>query len=221
MPRVRGIGHMLCNEAGPIGLRGTVMQSKPKSNSVITHTLGEDGCTLTFRVLNAGEFTFDVLSAHANMQHRAAVHGFIQRISDAAAKSRNPENGAPATPAEKLAAMQRVAEHYASGVDQWALVRAAGSGEGAGPSIVVRAFARLQGLSVADAQARIKELAEKRRLTTKAVLAQLRKTDTIRAKIAELEAAEPADEDGEDLLAELMGEQAGEDEEGNEGESDE
>ena len=190
------------------------MQSKPKSNSVVTHTLGDDGCTITFKVLNAGEFTFDVMAAHANMQHRAAVHGFVQRISDAAAKSRDTETGKPATPADKLAAMRRVADHYASGVDQWALVRAEGGG--AGPSIVVRAFAALQGMPVADAQTRIKELAEKRRLTTKAVLAQLRKTDTIRKKIAELEAAEPAGDGGEDLLAELMGEGGEDGDEGDE-----
>jgi hypothetical protein len=195
------------------------MQTKAKSNSVVTHALGEDGHVIAFKVLNAGEFQFDVRKVHPNMLRRAALHGFVQRIADAAAKSRDTETGKPASSTDKLAAMQRVAGHYETGVDQWALVRAEGGG--VGPSIVVRAFAALQGMPVADAQARIKELAEKRRLTTKAVLAQLRKTDTIRAKIAELEAAEPAGEEGEDLLAELMGEQAGEDEEGNEGESDE
>lgn len=187
------------------------MQSKPKSNSVITHTLAEDGRTLTFRVLNAGEFTFDVLSAHANMQHRAAVHGFIQRISDAAAKSRNPENGQPATPTEKLQAMQRVAEHYASGVDQWALVRAPGNGEAAGPSIVVRAFARLQGLSVADALTRVREVAEKRRVTTKAYLKTLRGAQAIRDAIAAIE-AEEAGTGGDEALAELMGDEEGDEE---------
>jgi hypothetical protein len=191
------------------------MQTKAKSNSVVTHALGEDGHVIAFKVLNAGEFQFDVRKVHPNMLRRAALHGFVQRIADAAAKSRDADTGKPATPADKLEAMRRVADHYASGVDQWALVRAEGGG--AGPSIVVRAFAALQGMPVADAHTRIKELAEKRRLTTKAVLAQLRKTDTIRAKIAELEAAEPAGEEGEDLLAELMGEQGGDEE----GKSDE
>lgn len=182
-----------------------IMQSKPKSNSVVTHSLAEDGCTLTFRVLNAGEFTFDVLSAHASVQHRAAVHGFIQRISDAAAKSRDTETGKSATPADKLAAMQRVAEHYASGVDQWALVRASGDGAGAGPSIVVRAFAQLQGLSVSDALTRIREVAEKRRTTTKAYLKTLRGAEAIRGAIAAIE-AEEAGTGGDEALAELLGE---------------
>ncbi len=196
------------------------MQSKAKSNSVVTHTLGEDGCTLTFKVLGAGEFTFDVLSAHANMQHRAAVHGFVQRISDAAAKSRDTETGKPASPADKLGTMQRVAEHYASGIDQWALVRASGDGAGTGPSIVVRAFARLQGLSVADALARIREVAEKRRTTTKAYLKTLRGAEAIRGAIAAIE-AEEAGAGGDEALAELMGDEAdGADEADGEGEGE-
>lgn len=184
------------------------MQAKAKSNSVVTHSLGEDGRTITFKVRGAGEFTFDVLAAHPKVRHWAAIHGFVQRISDAAAKSRDTETGKPADPGEKLEAMRRVAEHYASGVEQWKMTRVAGEGAGTGPSIVVRAFARLQGLSVADALARIREVAEKKRVTTKAYLKTLRGAQAIRDAIAAIE-AEEAGAGGDEALAELLGEDEG------------
>lgn len=188
------------------------MQSKPKVNSIITHTLSDDKCVITFTVKDAegpgrpGRFTFDVTKAHADMQHMAAVHGFVQRISDGAAMSRDRETGKPATPAEKMARMQAIADHYASGADTWAMNRVAGGGEGRGqgPSIVVRAFAALQGMSVADALARVREQAEKQRTTTKAYLKKLATAKAIIDKVAELRAAE-ASADGDELLANLLG----------------
>ena len=188
------------------------MQAKPKSNSIITHTLSEDKCVLTFTVKDAegpgrpGRFSFDVTGAHADMQHMAAVHGFIQRISDGAAMSRDRETGKPATPAEKMARMKAIADHYASGVNQWGMNRTGtGEGRGQGPSIIVRAFAAIQGLSVADALARVREHAEKQRTTTKVYLKKLATAKAIIEKVAELRAAE-ASADGDEMLAELLGE---------------
>lgn len=192
------------------------MQSKPKINSIITHTLGEDGCTLTFNVKGAGSFTFDVTSAHPDNQHRAAIHGFVQRISDGAAIPRDTKTGRSATPEEKMARMQAIAAHYASGAAEWRMV-AAGDGEGrsGGVSIVVRALAAIQGCSVADALAMVRERAEKARITTKAYLKRLATAKAIIDKVAELRAGE-ASADGDDMLAELIG-GAGDDEDGEEG----
>lgn len=177
------------------------MQTKAKSNSIITHALAEDGCTITFKVRGAGEFTFDVLSAHPNMQHRAAIHGFVQRIADGAALSRDTETGKPASPDEKLANMLRIAEHYASGIDQWKLNS---DGTGAGrTSIVVQALAAIQGVSHAEMLTRVQELAEKQRKTTKEVLARLKGTKAVADKIAELMTADGT-ADGDAMLESLM-----------------
>lgn len=187
------------------------MQSKPKVNSIITHALSEDKCVITFTVKDAegpgrpGRFTFDVTGAHPDMQHMAAVHGFIQRISDGAAMSRDKETGKPATPAEKLARMQAIADHYAGGATAWGMNRTGEGKGGQGPSIVVRAFAAIQGLSMADALARVREQAEKQRTTTKAYLKKLATAKAIIDKVAELRAAE-ASADGDEMLAELLGE---------------
>lgn len=96
------------------------MQTKPKANSTITHIRNEDG-TLTFTVLGAGSFTFDPSKAHANNRARAEVHGWLQRISDGGALSREPKTGKPATPADKMARMRAIADHYQSGAAEWGL----------------------------------------------------------------------------------------------------
>lgn len=202
------------------------MLTKPKANSIITHALSEDKCVITFTVKDAegagrpGRFEFDVTGVHPNMQHMAAVHGFIQRISDGAAMSRDKETGRPATPAEKMAKMQAIAEHYASGADQWTMNRGIGEARGQGPNIVVRALAAIQGISVADALASVRERAEKSRVTTKAYLKTLGTAKAIVDKVAELRAQEAVvAEDGDEMLADLLG-QAG-DEVGEDGDGDE
>jgi len=106
------------------------MQSKPKSNSVITHVINASGNLLAFRVMGAGEVALDMLKLNEAIITRAAIHGMIQRISDAAAISRDPETGKPATPAEKLAAMSALVEHYHSGASEWSRVGVGGGPKG-------------------------------------------------------------------------------------------
>jgi hypothetical protein len=205
------------------------MLAKPKANSIITHVLSEDKCVITFTVKDAegagrpGRFTFDVTGVHPDMQHMAAIHGFIQRISDGAAMSRNKETGRSATPGEKMARMQAIADHYASGADQWTMNKGTGEGRSQGPNIVVRALAAIQGVSVAEALASVKEKAEKGRVTTKAYLKRLGMARAIVDKVAELRAQEAVvAEDGDEMLADLLGQVGDEDEAGDEaGDEDE
>lgn len=105
------------------------MQTKLKSNSIITHTVDDEGSAITFHVRGAGDVTLRLDALHAAIMNRAAVHGLIQRISDAAALSRDSETGQPATPQDKLEAMARLVAHYMSGTDQWSRV-AAGAPKG-------------------------------------------------------------------------------------------
>jgi hypothetical protein len=100
------------------------MQTKPKSNSVITHSV--EGSVITMTVLGAGTVTLDTAAVSAACRDRAAIHGFIQRLSDGAAMSRDPETGKPATAEAKLARIQAIADHYATGTDEWRLRVAVG-----------------------------------------------------------------------------------------------
>lgn len=102
------------------------MQTKQKSNSVITHEV--NGRAITFHVIGAGDVTLDMDQVNDAVYQRAALHGMIQRLSDAAAIPRNPETGQPASPEEKRAAIAALADHYASGTVEWNRKRTGGEG---------------------------------------------------------------------------------------------
>lgn len=99
------------------------MQTKPKVNSIITHTVDEAG-VLTFHVKGCEPIIFDPAKVSEVNRARFMIHGILQRVNDAAALSRNTADGKAAPPEAKRAAMARVAEHYLSGALEWALPRA-------------------------------------------------------------------------------------------------
>lgn len=111
-------------------------EQKAKSNSVITTQVLADG-VLLFKVKDAGELRFDPAKAAQPMRLQAERHGWTQRISDAAALSRDPATGKAAKPEDKLAAMRKVVEHYESGTLEW---RMAGSGGGGGAAAAEKAL---------------------------------------------------------------------------------
>lgn len=177
-----------------------------KSNSVIESTVAEDGRTITFTVLGEGSFVFDLERVHPLMIDRAALHGFVQRIADGAAMSRNPDTGQPATPADKMARMRRIAEHYMAGGVEWAL-RATGERKAGGDAgLVVTAMCRAFGVSVDEANRRIDRLAEKRGVERMAAIKVWGTVPEVVQAIADIKAANAKPDLGASLLAELDGE---------------
>lgn len=123
------------------------MNTKAKSNSVITHevdndegNIGAGSSKVRFNVLGVGALTLDMTKLNQCVLDRASIHGMIQRISDAAAISRNPETGKPATAQEKYDAMARLVNHYESGSAEW---RIAGGGGIARSSVLLDAMVQL------------------------------------------------------------------------------
>ena len=104
------------------------MQSKRKSNSIVTHTL-LPGNVLQFDVVGAGSFTFDPAGCTDETETRAALHGYIQKIVDRAAIGRDPETGMTASPQEKFDAMKECADRLAGG-GEWNAVAAGGQSGG-------------------------------------------------------------------------------------------
>lgn len=102
------------------------MLAKAKSNSVITHSL--EGSVLTFHVVGVGELELDLSALAPTIYERAAVHGMVQRIADAAALSRNPVTGKPASAKDKFKAMRELVEYYSTGTTEWKRARVGGSG---------------------------------------------------------------------------------------------
>lgn len=89
------------------------MQTKPKSNSVVTHEVM--GSVITFHVRDAGSFEIDTANLSPGIMVQAALHGIIQKVSDGAAIGRDPETGKPASPADKQARMQAIANGLEKG----------------------------------------------------------------------------------------------------------
>lgn len=142
---------------------------KPKSNSVVMVEQTETG--IAVNVLGAGSVTFDPTKAHQSNRIHAEFHGWKQRLADAAAMSRDDETGKPASPADKLAAIQALIEHYESGSAEWSRV----GGGGGGKSLTIEAIARVKNLTYEEAQSQVVAFAEKRyEGDTKKALAYLR-----------------------------------------------
>jgi hypothetical protein len=182
------------------------MQTKPKSNSVVTHSM-QDG-NIVFDVLGAGKLVFDLNKVSAENRARAMIHGFVQRISDGAARLRNTETGQSATPGEKLAMMQRIADHLMSGTTEWNL-RASAAPKGPDAGLVIMAMVRaLAGVPTAEAaEAVFAKQVELGKFASRdeaiAAWAKSRQVaDTIKLILAE-RAAAAANLDAEDMLAEL------------------
>lgn len=92
-----------------------------RANWTIAHKI--EGQLVKFSVKGAGELILDVTQVHAANRARAELHGFVQRISDAAAMARDSKTGASATPQQKFEAMKRLVEHYGSGSEEWSPAR--------------------------------------------------------------------------------------------------
>ena len=176
------------------------MQTKPKSNSTVTHHLRDDGC-IVFTVLGAGEVILDPAKVNEPKTKRAALHGFIQRVSDGAAMSRNAETGKPASPHDKLASMQRLVHHLHSDGTDWNL-RAATSERGVDAGLIVMAIMRAGfAATVDEANARVEAVAVKRGIERAAALRVWADTEQIIKAIAEIK-AERSKVDANDLIDE-------------------
>lgn len=120
------------------------MQTKRKSNSVITHQVV--GRLIEWTVYGAGgadangkptdaKLMLDMSDLSEAVSRRAAIHGMIQRVSDAAAIGKFDKDGVQTTPQAKLERMSRLVEHYASGTEEWGL---AGTGGGQGEGLLLQ-----------------------------------------------------------------------------------
>ena len=196
------------------------MQTKAKANSTITHSM-QDG-KIEFRVLNAGSFSFDPDKVSAENRARAMIHGFVQRSSDGGAQSRNPDTGLPATPADKMARMQRIADHLMSGATEWALRVAASQGVDAG--LTLMGIMRALGIDLETAEARLAKMAAKLGVDRAACIKRLGEAPDVIKAIGEIKAERAAagtKVNASDLLAEMDDEDEEDDEEDAEEEGDE
>lgn len=173
---------------------------KPKSNSVVTTELVEtpaDGQVIVFRVKDAGETRLPVLLLSDKLKQRAMVHGLVQKVSDAAALSRDSKTGKSASAQDKLAAMAKVVEHLMSGTEEWNLKREGGGGPGAETQLLTKALSELYPSKGSEALSKwVKARSVQERA---ALMAQ----ENIKAKVDKYRSEQAKSVDAEELLAGL------------------
>lgn len=176
------------------------MQSKPKSNSTITTAIDAATGIITFTVIGAGQFTFDPTEASQGVRARAQVHGFVQRICDRAAKGRDPETGKPAPAVDRMAAMKSLADHYASGSEDWS-PKVERTGGGAGwDSLILAAVVEATGRGLEEVKEGVARRAKADGITTKVALEALGRSKVV-APILERIRAEAAEGlDGDEMI---------------------
>lgn len=136
--------------------------------------------------LNLGELNSDII-------RQATLHGFKQKLVDAAAISRNPDTGRSATIDDKYNAVREVYDRLLSG--QWNKGRGEGSGTKGG--LLFRALCQMYADKTPDA---IKAFLDKK---TPAEKTALRNTAKIAAIIATFKQDDDGDIDADTLLDEL------------------
>lgn len=178
-------------------------QAKIREGAVLAVVVDEVSKSIVFNVRGAAQdggsksISLDLSKVHPDNIAYAALHGFKQRCGDAAALSRNPETGKPATPAEKFEAVQRLVEHYNSGAPEWAL-RASGEGRTSGElAMLTRAVAEYKGT---EDFAKVRDWLKSKTDAERKALAVSAAIKPIMDRMRE-EAAAPVD--AEDMLAEL------------------
>ena len=164
-----------------------------KRNATITATI--DGTTLTLTFTNGETLIIRGDALTSDVQQYAMMHGLKQKLVDAAAISRNPETGRPASVEDKYQAVKAVYDRLLAG--QWNATREGGGNAG---GLLFQALCRMYaGRKTAED---IKAfLAEK----TDAEKTALRKNPRVAAIIEEIRAEQgkAADIDTDELLGEL------------------
>lgn len=140
--------------------------------------------TLTLTFSNGKEIIVNANDLRQDIRDMAMIAGLKAKLIDAAAMSRNPENGASASVDDKFNAVKKVADRLMSADGQWNEGRsAAGDGATSGANnILLRAMMRMTGHDEAYVRAFLEN-------KTKEERAALRKNPRVAAIIVELQSA--------------------------------
>lgn len=183
------------------------MNTKRKTNSIVTSRVDDEG-VITIDVIGADSVVFDPRKVDPAMRVRAERHGWLQRLMDGAALSRDPDTGRPATPAAKQARIQSIADHYLNGATDWNMRGIGGGAKASESAIILRALANVADVSVESMKARVDGLAERRGKKLAALLRIMANRADIAAEVARLksDAAKATGIDADELIGELIGE---------------
>ena len=211
-------------------------QDKKRVNSIITVSRFDN--KLTFAFAGVGQFTFDPDKVSTENRARAMIHGFEQRIRDAAALSVDRDTGKSASAEAKFDAAKRIVDHLMSGATDWNLKPAAPQGVDAGLTILamIRAFTKtIDGVRmilgkewhadldpVAEVESTIAATMAKRGIDRTAALKLWAASKQVAQAILDIKRERlNGQEDSDDLLAEMMGDDSGGEDDETDEDSDE
>lgn len=130
------------------------MQSNAKANSIVTSRYDAERNVIVFTVLGCGDTELDLNKVSQANSARAAVHGWNQRIPDAAAIGQADKDGNIIPKAErnriKYERMNDLCRFYESGTDEWS--RKGSGGGSAEGSLTIQAIARVKAIDYAAAE---------------------------------------------------------------------
>ena len=164
-----------------------------KRNAVITAKIADD--TLVLKFANGEVLELNANELSPEIRRMALLHGLKQKLVDAAAISRNPETGRPASPDDKFQAVKAVYDRLLAG--QWNATREGGGGNG---GLLFQALCRMY-----EGRKTPEEIRAFLDGKTDAEKAALRKNPRVAAIIDEIRAEQgkTANVDVDELLGEL------------------
>lgn len=183
---------------------------KKRVNSIINVTRFDNKLTFTFT--GVGEFKFDPDKVSAENRARAMIHGFEQRIRDAAALSVDRDTGRSASAETKFDAAKRIADHLMSGTTEWNLKPAASTGVDAG--LTLMAIMRVFKKTLDEAETVLAATMTKKEIDRTAALKLWAGSKQVAAAILTIKTERlQSTEDADELLDEIMGDEGGEEDE--------
>lgn len=97
------------------------MTNETETKSVTTTKW--DGDILTIEVRGGGTIMFDRTKCSKSVRDNAEREGFVKRLINRAAMSKDTATGKPATPETKFNAVKSLADFYETGTDDWSPTR--------------------------------------------------------------------------------------------------
>lgn len=180
------------------------MQVKPKANTVVTTSHDPVARTLTFAVRDCEPLILHLDKVSDANKARGLIHGFNQRVVDAAARARDTATGAAKSPAEKRAAMARIVDHLNSGAETWSPEREGGQGPGL-DAMILAAVAEATGRDVEGVRAMVAAGAEAKKVGQREYLAALGTAKAVAPILARMRAQGSGVDADEELDAMVQG----------------
>lgn len=126
----------------------------------VRDTERKDGETVTTKVFEPIELPFNTCSEA--VKNEAMGYGLEVRLTRAAALSKDTKSGKSATGLEKYEAIKKLADHYASGTDAWAM-SGAGGGLSSETRVLIEALSRALDCDLDAAEAHVREMSSAER----------------------------------------------------------